>query len=202
MNKLPFEEHYFKDSKISNYRDYVARKYEQCCLDLISLGMEKQHRILDFGCATGALLKELVKRGYVNACGTDVSYWAVNYGRTMYGLTDCQIQYYNPNLLEAGADWIIALDVFEHIGDEEMQNILGLIRCDKLVMRVPVSAGEGGPFVLEISRNDQTHIQCHTKEWWLGLFEPYIRNREPITLPSIYDSDGVLATIFEWRRSK
>ena len=200
MNKLPFEEHYFKDSNISNYRDYVARKYEQCCLDLISLGMEKQHRIIDFGCATGALLKEFIKRGYINVCGTDVSYWAINYGRTTYGLTDYQIQYYNPNLLEAGADWIIALDVFEHIGDEELQNILGLIRCDRLMIRVPISAEEDGPFVLEVSRNDQTHVQCHTKQWWLALFEPFARLERRVSLSTIHDSDGVLAAVFKWQR--
>lgn len=199
MNELPFEKRYFKDSDISNYRDYAARKYEQCCLDLIGLGMKKEHRIVDFGCATGALLKEFVKRDYANVCGTDVSYWAVNYGRTTYGLADYQIQYYNPNLLEAGANWIIALDVFEHIGSEEIQNILELIRCDKLVMRVPLSAVEGGPYILEVSRNDKTHVQCHTREWWLELFAPYIKGHTPIAAASIYDAAEVLATTFEWR---
>jgi cyclopropane fatty-acyl-phospholipid synthase-like methyltransferase len=164
--------------------------------------MKKQHRILDFGCATGALLLEFIRGGYVNVCGTDVSFWAVNYGRETYGLTNYQIQYYNPNLLEAGADWIIALDVFEHIGNEELQNILRLIQCGRLVMRVPVSAEEGGPFVLEVSRNDKTHIQCHTKEWWLERFGPYAKSHEFIATPSIYDSDGVLAVIFQWRQEQ
>jgi len=194
-----FEEAYFKDSLISNYRDYTQRKYHNLCEELMSMGMKPEHTIVDFGCATGALLCEFLKRGYNNIRGTDVSFWAINYGRNMYGLSEGQLQYLSYSLLEAGADWLLCLDVLEHIGNEELGRILGIIRCDKLVMRVPVSVEEGDPYILEVSRNDKTHIQCHTKNWWLVLlshyatFEAYIRGR------TIYDSPGVLAAVFRWR---
>lgn len=193
-----FEETYFKDSPISNYRDYTQRKYSGLCKELMSMGIKPEHTIVDFGCATGALLYEFLQRGYCNICGTDVSFWAINEGRTTYELSEEQLQYLNYSLLETGADWLLCLDVLEHIGNGELSRILGIIRCDRFVMRVPVSAMEGGPYILKVSRNDKTHIQCHTKSWWLNLlsswatFESFVRGR------TIYDSPGVLAAVFKW----
>ena len=201
MNPLPFEERYFKDTgnAISNYADYTARRYTQLCSDLITLGIEPQHRIIDFGCATGALLYEFKSRGYTNIIGTDVSYWAVNYGRQHYGLTTQELQYLNYSLLETGADWLLCLDVVEHIGNEELQHILGIIRCSHMVLRVPVSAEEGQPYVLPVSRNDKTHVQCHTKVWWHRTLAPYADRLCFIHKEAIHDSEGVLAAVFLWK---
>jgi len=195
-----FEEPYFKDSLISNYRDYTQKKYNKLCEELISVGIHPEHTIVDFGCATGALIYEFLQKGYGNVCGTDVSFWAINYGRSTFGLTENQLQYLNYSLLESGADWLICLDVLEHMGDSELQKVLGIIQCDKLIIRVPVSATEGGPYVLDVSRNDKTHIQCHTKPWWLDLLSPYAALEALLRGRDIHDSPGVLAAILKWQQ--
>ena len=197
---LKFEELYFKDSPISNYKDYMQRKHDELCEELISMGIERKHTVVDFGCATGALIYEFLRRDYCKVVGTDVSFWAINHGRTVFEIAEDQLQYLNYSLLEAGADWLLCLDVLEHIGSEELDRILGIIRCDRLVIRVPVSAIEGGPYVLPVSRNDKTHIQCHTKNWWLCTLAPFARLETPVYRRTIYDSPGVLAAVFKWRQ--
>lgn len=197
---LKFEEPYFKDSTISNYEDYAQRKHDKLCEELISMGIEPGHAIVDFGCATGALVHEFLRRGYRNIRGTDVSFWAINHGRTTFGITGDRLQYLNYSLLESGPDWLFCLDVLEHIGNVELQKILGIIQCDKLVIRVPVSATEGGPYVLPVSRNDKTHIQCHPKNWWIDTLAPFAQFEALMHGRTIYDSLGVLAAVFKWQR--
>jgi len=191
-----FEHGYFKDSDISNYRDYTAKKYGDLCDSLVSLGMKQKHRIVDFGCATGALVYEFKKRGFKNVVGTDVSWWAIKHGRQQYGLLPNELQPLNYYLLEAGCDWLLCLDVLEHICDEELGYVLPIMKFGTLVARIPVCANEGEVFVLPVSRNDKTHIQCHTKSWWrerIGhKFCGYIWKS------AIYDSDGVFCGL--WRQ--
>ena len=193
---MTFEEGYFKDSKISNYRDYTQKKYGMLCEDLIALGIKPTDRIVDFGCAIGSLLNEFCQRGYRRVQGTDVSWWAINEGRRLHGFNPNVPQYLNYSLLEEGADWILALDVLEHIGTVELSNILQIMRCKNLVVRVPVCAEEGQPYVLKVSRNDTTHIQCHTKEWWTETLSGFMY-MGPITGTAIYDSPGVMAAVFK-----
>ena len=96
---MTFEEGYFKDSHISNYKDYTQKKFGDLCNGLCSLGIEPQHTILDFGCALGGLIAEFRDRGFHSVYGTDVSWWAVKEGRRLYGLTETQLQHLNYSLL-------------------------------------------------------------------------------------------------------
>lgn len=203
---MKFEEGYFKDSTTSNYRDYTQKKYGSLCDDLIALGIRPEHRIVDFGCATGILLHEFSARGYGRLTGTDISWWAIQEGRRRYGFGWEILQHLNYSLLESGADWVLALDVFEHIGQEELSHILGIIKCGHVIVRVPVSAREGEPYVLPVSRNDKTHIQCHTKMWWIDIMKwhgiHYLGDKcgGRIMGRAIYDSDGVMAGVFKCER--
>lgn len=64
-------------------------------------GLQKQHRILDYGCGTGLLVQYLRERGYVNAVGWD---------RYAPGHDD-------PALLRQRYDCIVSQDVIEHVDD-------------------------------------------------------------------------------------
>lgn len=191
-----FEDHYFKDSKISNYKDYTQKRYNGLFYDLVSLGIKKTHKIIDFGCATGLLIKEFVLNGFSEVCGTDVSFWAINYGRSEYDLPNTILQYLNYSLLESSPDWIICLDVLEHIGNEELDRIIRIMNGKKVIVRVPVCNVEGEPFCFAVSRNDKTHVQCHTKNWWINKLSSKYYINQYIELENIYDSDGVLAGVF------
>jgi len=195
-----FEEGYFINSSISNYDDYRKKKFDDQAKDLEVLGLKKTNSILDFGCATGGLLKSLKSRGFVNIKGTDISYWAIEYGKQIFGL-DVELQFYNRQLLYFGADYIFMFDVLEHLPDTELYIILKLAKQGlkkQLLIRVPVSMKEGEDFYLEVSRNDKTHIQIHSKEWWIdSLAKMGFIFKNIIESKSMYSSDGVFSGIFE-----
>lgn len=192
-----FEKDYYLNSVVSNYKDYRAKKFNDLALDLFKeLQLNYDSKIFDFGAATGGLISSFKKIGIKNVVGTDISYWAIKYGRTFYGLDKNELQLYNRQLLEDQFDVIFLLDVLEHIDIEELNLILETIKCNKLVIRMPVAKNEGEDFVLDVSKNDKTHIQVHSKDWWLSLFNKYgyyVFN--PIVTESIYDSDGVIAGV-------
>jgi len=199
MRLMAFERDYFIGSKDSNYEDYRSRKFDALVEDLIeSLCLDRSARILDFGCATGALVASLKTRGFDNLKGTDISYWAIEYGRNTYDLAD-ELEYYNKSLLTGEFDIILMLDVLEHVPSlSDIRRYLSLVRRGtKLVVRVPVSVREGDPYYLEVSRNDVTHVQCHTSDWWHSLLEEEgYSPAKTLSGPAIYESDGVFARVY------
>lgn len=176
------------------------KKFDKLADDLIRLlDITPDENILDFGCATGGLVHALKTRGIADVKGTDISYWAINYGKEYFELCE-ELEYHNLNLLASSFSIILFLDVLEHVpSEQEIRNMLGLVEYGTTIaIRVPVSAKEGEPYVLEVSRNDATHVQCHTKRWWDNLlhesefvFDKVLRGR------AIYESKGVFARCYE-----
>lgn len=202
---MQFEDQYFMDpcKQVSNYVDYRKRKYAEVCDELIRFcGMVKEDRIVDFGCATGSLLFEFKKRGFRNIKGTDVSYWAIEWGLENLGLEGV-LDHYNRNLLVEPKDHCVMLDVLEHIPSvREIMLVLelarrGLKKC--LVVRVPVSAREGEDYYLIVSRSDKTHVQCHARKWWLKLLSEcgYKFGGSLQRKGVIWSSKGVFAGVFK-----
>ena len=193
-----FEKKYYVRSEISNYEDYRKKKFDILAQELIKhLDLKPDSSILDYGAATGGLIAALKEQGLTNITGTDISYWAVNFGRKEYNLTCQELQHYNRQLLEENFEYIFILDVLEHMQIEELHNVFNLINAKKILIRIPISVNEGEDFHFEVSRYDKTHIQCHCREWWIDLFEQY--NYELLSLlnlETIYDSDGVFSAIF------
>ncbi len=199
---MKFESGYFVNSKISNYKNYLQRKFNDQSEDLINyFKMKKSDKIMDFGCATGGLIYGFKKLGFKNIKGTDISYWSIKYGKETLEL-EKELEYYNLNLLTKSKDYLIILDVLEHVPTkEEIEEILRLGKQNlkkNVILRVPVCAEEGEDFFLKVSRNDKTHVQCHCKEWWIKLLEKLgFVLEEELNLNSIYSSTGVLAAVFK-----
>lgn len=191
---------YYENSVISNYKNYNDRCYDNLAHRLITeCNMEKDDSIIDYGCATGLLIYSFKKYGFTRLNGTDISNWAIENGRNKFKLTS-ELHYFDRNLLSNNKDWLIALDVLEHIPTlEELIFTLRIIKNGKnrkgLIVRIPVSKNEGENFYLEVSRVDKTHYQAHSKQWWLQLFASF--GLHPVKFfdkkPEIWDSDGVLA---------
>lgn len=194
---MKFEKDYYINSDISNYVNYTDKKFNNLFEELITLPINKEQSILDFGCATGGLVDCFYRHGY-NVKGTDISYWAINYGRKQYGLPSEVLNHYNRQLLEHEFDFMFFLDVLEHIPIEELNELLSMItKIDKLIVRIPVAKNEGENFVLAVSQNDKTHIQIHSKEWWIDLFRQHgFGQNQIINMKHIYESEGVLSRIF------
>ncbi len=195
-----FEREYFIDSKVSNYQNYLTKKFDSLARDLIRhLGLKKTDIVIDFGCGCGGLVFELKRRGFRNVRGSDISHWAIEEGRKIFSL-EKEIEHYNRNLLDQSKDYVFLFDVLEHMPEYEIGFVLELAKKGLrrfMVIRVPVCRREGEPYVLDVSRNDKTHIQCHTREWWIKSLEGRGYNLvRDLKLPSIYSSDGVFAGVF------
>lgn len=196
---MNFTEDYYKSA---NYEDYLIRRFGRLAADVAyTLGLAKESRVLDFGCGYGGLVAALYDLGFENIVATDISQWAIDYGKDHLPRISRRLQYYNRNLLTEPHDDLILLDVLEHCPVYEIESILRLARqgCKgTVIVRIPVSAQEGELFVLPVSNNDPTHITCHTKDWWRAKFlgcgfklEAFVERE------SIYDSPGVLAALFQ-----
>lgn len=193
-----FEEDYFIDSKISAYEDYRTKDYSDLADNLIDK-CKLDFFVLDFGCATGQLVKCLREKKILNVIGTDISFWGIEYGRENYNLSHRILQHYNRQLLQKGFEWTLFLDVLEHIEQEELIALFSILKSDKIVVRVPVIATEDSDdYVLEIHRKDKTHIQRKTKKQWDDFFGYWgFNKRHTFNESSIYESEGVLARIYE-----
>ena len=195
-----FDKEYFIGGAESNYIDYTRKKYAQLARDIKDiLFLKKQMPVLDYGCATGLLVYELRRKGVGPVYGTDISEWAINYGRENYNLSDTILKHYNKDLLELDyIKYVLMLDVLEHCDNDELCNIFTRLAKHKktIIVRIPVSARKHGNFYLDISRKDKTHIQCHAKSWWQDFFTMSgFRITNIIKRKQIYNSKGVLACV-------
>lgn len=191
---MNFEEKYFVKSDISNYRNYKDKKFHGLAEDL--KGLLKGKKVLDFGCATGGLTAAL-RAEEIDCIGTDISYWAITFGREAYGLPPAVLQFYNRQLLDEPFDVVLFLDVLEHISTEELHAMFKIIKAREIIVRIPVALCEGQDYLLEVSRNDKTHIQVHSKGWWRDFFLRHgYEEKGVIAMESIYDAPGVMAMVF------
>lgn len=199
-----FVKNYFVKDKYtisdSNYIDYRTKKFSVLADNIIEVfGCGDGDSILDFGCATGALLKEFKNRGYTNIKGTDISNWAIEYGKDNFGLGK-ELEFYNRNLLCEPFDYMIMLDVLEHLPDYELETVLGLAvkgLRKKLIVRIPVSSEEGEDYFLDVSKNDRTHIQIHDVNWWTNKIKSFgLRFLGYVDEEAIYDDEGVFCGVF------
>jgi SAM-dependent methyltransferase len=200
---LPYGKPYFTSG---NYTRYLCRKFRQQAEDLKKvLELTVQSTILDFGCATGGLLRAFADLGIGTAgalVGTDSDAWAIEYGRHIsWEIPQIKLYHYNRNLLEEPFNVFIMLDVLEHLPTVELDTVLRLLekhKYRKIAVRIPVSLLEGEDFLLEVSRNDKTHIQCHNKITWRELFRSHgLLIKKFLHEKSIYNSEGVLACVLE-----
>ncbi len=206
MQTLVFEQAYFMDNNglLSNYENYLNRNYSALCSTLISeCAICRTDRIVDYGCATGLLVKAFKDLGFADVVGTDISYWAIEWGKLNLDL-ESELQYYNRNLLAEGMDWLILLDVLEHFPtEEEIDLTLRLVSKSPprkgVVVRLPVVLREGEDFPLEKSRIDKTHVHKHTSYWWLSKFSAFGLEAKKFFSNNgvIWNSSGVLTVLLE-----
>lgn len=117
-----FDRYYSKNSKyeyserfgiqsetyLSNFRNLV---------DLVAPYLEKDHRLLDIGCATGGLLAEFKRRGFSNLFGVDPSPVCAKLTEQLYGIPAKALSISELNQLDEPVDVALLTGVLEHIRD-------------------------------------------------------------------------------------
>lgn len=195
MQKTPKKEQYTKKYYTqANYKHYLekAEKYHRTAEEIhelltkLSL-LSKSSIIIDYGCAIGFLMEGFRQIGYRSIFGYDISKYATQTAREKGLLIMDKIINIKPNLL-------IALDVFEHMQDAEITDVLTKLDAKTMIARIPCAADNEDNFFLSVSKKDKAHINCKDKEEWQKLFlklgfTTYLR----LKLFSIYDTPGVFS---------
>ena len=185
----------------ANYSHYLCKadRYRHLARDLADL-FEKVSvwqdvdRLLDFGCGPGFLVQGFQKLGK-QASGCDISAWSVHYGGATLGIPFLRL----PEQVDWHTHWsmVTALDVFEHMTDDDLAALFAKLDAEHLVVRIPVCDEDGGKFVLPVSEADPTHINRKTAASWDRLlrghgWQPWL----VLNLSTIWESSGVLSRVY------
>jgi len=181
-----------------NYENYLNKcdRYQKLAIEIFDLFnkicilQEKKSKILDYGCAVGFLLDGIRKIGYDNLYAYDISEWALS------RIKNHKILKYE-DIFNNNFDATFMLDVLEHMEEDEIKDLLSKLSSEIIIVRIPVALETGKNFLLEVSRADDTHVNCKTKSEWIKIFKDFGYDRLlKINLNNIYDSDGVFCAIF------
>lgn len=86
-------------------------------------------KVLDFGCGDGRLSYELAKRGIPDIVGIDISERAIAFAKAFNWENQARFYCIDIRQLdEEGFDVVVAIEVLEHISDEQIDGVLAAIR--------------------------------------------------------------------------
>jgi SAM-dependent methyltransferase len=174
-----FDEAYFQDGKQRGtaYSNYAQGSRDSKTFQEIAkaiMEVFRPRRVLDVGCATGAIVRWLNELG-CEAHGVDVSDWAVRNAQ-------------HPNVQRSSADslpfadgffdLVISCHAMEHLPDPvfdrslvEISRVTSAFHFHLLPM-VGTSPYDGEPAeVRRQLKKDPTHQQLHSKEYWIQRFQ-------------------------------
>lgn len=106
-------EHSYREGKVSDVD--VSRFIE--IVDLAAPHVRSGDRIVDVGCATGALLSEFKRRGFTNLQGYDPSRACCEAGRRLYGISVAESTINSLISHSESAHLVIMTGVLEHLAD-------------------------------------------------------------------------------------
>lgn len=183
----------------SNYADYLERadRYKKTAIEIVDLlrklNLLEHHRmVIDYGCAVGFLLEGIQQTGHLFCIGIDVSDWAVKIARERGNQVGKSFDDFDLRGIERDPPIMTALDVFEHMTDEDIVKVIDKTKPKALVVRIPTSTDGGQTFALEVSRADPTHINCKTKDQWIEFFGKFgYHTFLRLNLYTVYDTPGV-----------
>ena len=106
-------EHAYRDGEVS---DVDAARFAEV-VDLAGPHVKSGDRIVDVGCATGALLSEFKKRGFTNLKGFDPSRACCEAAMRLYGIDVAESTINGLATHPESADMVIMTGVLEHLAD-------------------------------------------------------------------------------------
>ncbi len=147
-----------------NYRWIPERTIPIAMVIIDHLGIKRGQTVLDYGCAKGYLVKALRMLGR-DAYGVDISEYAIKN-------VDAEVREYcvlkNDFKMSKTADFCISKDVFEHIPEDELPEVLAWIDAHELFAVITLG-DENGYFCVE-GNMDKTHVTCKDADWWRAVF--------------------------------
>ena len=178
-----FDESYWtNDSQYRKFADYEAalaalRDWHQGLFGLIAGDLPAPGRALDAGCGHGAVVHELLARGW-DARGLDLSGWVIEQARRArpadahrFAVGDADAPSPGENL-----DLVICLEVLEHVPDP-VATLRALASRLAPGGRLIATTPNLRPLIpwWDPLTSDPTHISVHEPRWWRGA----CRRRRP-----------------------
>ena len=145
-------------SGYSNYRWMPELTIPMAHQIVQHLGLRQGEKVLDYGCAKGFLVRAL-RLLRIDAYGCDISQYALSQG----GVTK---EYLSDGIPDCTFQAIIAKDVFEHMGEQELDNLLYYFADVTQKIFVVVPLGEDGRYVVPSYERDTTHVIRKPLGWW------------------------------------
>jgi 2-polyprenyl-3-methyl-5-hydroxy-6-metoxy-1,4-benzoquinol methylase len=183
-----YNEDYYKSNNYENYirRGTTTDHYELMVdetLDLLKKLNRRTELVLDFGCGPGFLLEQLTKRVDVTF-GVDISEYSRNLCK------DKGLHVNSKPAFDVDYDVMYALDVLEHLDEDDLTNLFEQLSCDTIVYKLPVAKETGGEYVLDCAEADETHQIRWTHNDWRDFFSYYGYTCIDVKLTNIYVSEG------------
>jgi SAM-dependent methyltransferase len=167
-----YDEAYFErgiesgKSCYQNYRWVPELTVPMAMTILEFMRITREDHVIDFGCAKGFLVKAL-RLLHRRAWGVDISRYAISQvpaDAAQY----CKLSGDKVKGFPLAFDICIAKDVFEHIPEEEIHNVLIQMPARRMFAVIPL--GDNGTYRAKANNYDVSHVLCKDEEWWLGLF--------------------------------
>lgn len=128
------------------------------------LGIKRGQTVLDYGCAKGYLVRALRMLGR-DAYGVDISEYAIKNA-------DAEVREHcvlkDDFEMPKTADFCISKDVFEHIPEDELPEVLAWIDAQELF--TIIALGDENGFFAPDANLDKTHVTCENGDWWSARF--------------------------------
>ena len=175
-NNENYDEDYFErgissgKSGYDNYRWLSELTIKFAYKIIKELNLRDGDKVLDYGCAKGFLVKAL-KILDIDAYGCDISNYAIsnsdNKIKERCKLMDNKIPF------NGMFEWVISKDVFEHLEEKELKDVLKNIARISKKLFVIVPMGENNKFIIPAYDLDITHKLAKPRDWWEKKFEDY-----------------------------
>lgn len=159
-------------SGYTNYRWMPERTIPFCHTIIQYLGIERNQKILDYGCAKGFMVKAFRMLGY-DAWGQDISRYALENA-------DPETKNYLYHVEDSKAfttkfpyNWVVSKDVLEHVPYDQIDDVIEHISCEAPDVFMIVPLGRNGQYNILEYENDITHQIREPAAWWINLFDEH-----------------------------
>jgi SAM-dependent methyltransferase len=138
-----------------------------------TLPIRHGERVLDFGCAKGFLVKAL-RLLDVDAYGVDISPYAIDHvDPAVRGLCTLVSGPSDPLIISRDYDWMVSKDVFEHLSETQLRELLqrSRERIKHIFAAIPLGLDDGSGYIVPEYDRDTTHVTKQPLDWWMDLFQ-------------------------------